>query len=131
MVERTDEVVLEPIGIAHTPYETPDEAPHQGFADDEEARIEAFEQYADALAGIDDVVRLVVVYWADKADRTSLQGEGDTGAFAKRTPHRPNPVNICTCTLLERNGLELRIRGLDAIDRSPVLDIKPALQVER
>lgn len=131
MAELTDDLLLEPIGIAHTPYETPEDAPHQGFADDEEATIEVFEPYADALAGIDDAVRIVVVYWADQADRTSLQGEDEIGAFARRTPHRPNPLNLCTCTLLSRSGRELRVRGLDAVDGSSVLDVKPALQAER
>ena len=123
--------VLSPIGIAHTPYDTPDDAPHQGFADDAAATVEVFERYGDALAGIDDVVRLTVVYWADRADRRSLQGEDGVGAFARRTPHRPNPLSVCTCTLLERDGRRLRLRGLDAADGSPVLDLKPALQAER
>lgn len=123
--------VLRPIGVAHTPYATTDDAPHQGFADDAEAAVEVFEGYADALAGVDDVLRLTVVYWADGADRTSLRGEDGVGAFARRTPHRPNPLSICTCTLLGRDGRRLRVRGLDAVDGSPVLDLKPALQSER
>lgn len=128
---RVERPTLQPVGIAHTPYETPDDAPHQGFADDEEATVEVFEPYADALAGVDDVVRLTVVYWADDADRTSLQGGDGVGAFARRTPHRPNPLNLCACTLLERDGRHLRVQGLDAVDGSPVLDLKPALQSER
>ena len=123
--------VLSPVGVAHTPYETPEDAPHQGFADGAAATIEVFERYGDALAGIDDVVRLTVVYWADLADRDSLKGNDAVGAFARRTPHRPNPLSLCTCTLLERDGRRLRLRGLDAADGSPVLDLKPALQAER
>lgn len=125
------EMRLRPIGVAHTPYGTADEAPHQGFATDDEAEIEVFEAYADALAGIDDAIRLTVVYWADAAGRDSLTGSDGVGAFAKRTPHRPNPLNICTCMLLGRDGLRLRVRGLDAVDGSPVVDLKPALQAER
>jgi len=123
--------VLSPIGVARTPYETPSDAPHQGFADDAEATIEVSEEYADALTGVEDVIRLTVVYWADQADRASLQGEDGVGAFARRGPSRPNPLNICTCTLLERNGCRLRVRGLDAVDGSPVVDLKAALQAER
>jgi len=123
--------VLSPVGVAHTPYETPEDAPHQGFADDAGASVEVFERYADGLDGIDDVIRLTVVYWAHRADRDSLVGDDDIGAFARRTPHRPNPLNLCTCTLLERDGRRLRLRGLDAVDGSPVLDLKPALQAER
>lgn len=131
MTDEHDQPLLRPIGVAHTPYETTDDAPHQGFADDAEATVEIFEAYADALAGVDDVLRLTVVYWADRADRTSLTDEDGVGAFAKRTPNRPNPLNICTCTVLGREGTTIRVRGLDAIDGSPVLDCKPALQSER
>lgn len=129
MGERTRSV--QPIGVAHTPYQTPDEAPHQGFADDAESEIEVLDEYADALAGIEDVIRLTVVYWAHLADRTVLGGTDGIGAFARRSPDRPNPLSICTCTLLDVDGHTLRVTGLDAVDGSPVLDIKPALQAER
>ena len=119
------------IGVAHTPYGTTDDAPHQGFADDAEATVEVYEPYADGLAGVEDVVRLLVVYWADAADRESLRGDDGVGAFARRTPNRSNPLSVCTCTLLERDGRRLRVRGLDAVDGSPVVDLKPALQSER
>lgn len=120
---------LVPVGVAHTPYRAPDDAPHQGFADDAEAEIELFEAYADHLAGIEDVIRVTVVYWAHLADRD--RAAGDTGAFARRGPDRPNPLAICTCTLLGVDGRRLRVRGLDAVDGSPVVDVKPALQAER
>lgn len=122
---------LRPVGVARTPYETPGDAPHQGFASDDEAVVEVAESYADALAGLEDVVRVTVVYWADRADRSTLAGESGVGAFARRSPHRPNPLGICTCLLLAVDGRRLRVRGLDAVDGSPVVDIKPALQSER
>lgn len=131
MTDPDEGPVLRPVGVAYTPYETTDGAPHQGFADDAESTVEVFDAYADALAGVDDVVRLTVVYWADRADRTSLQGADGVGAFARRTPHRPNPLNVCTCMLLGREGRELRLQGLDAVDGSPVVDLKPALQAEQ
>lgn len=130
MASDAETLTLTSIGAAHTPYETADDAPHQGFAADDESTIEVFEPYADALAGIENAVRLTVIYWADAADRDSLVSDG-VGAFAKRTPHRPNPLNVCTCTLLGLDGRRLRVRGLDAVDGSPVVDVKPALQAER
>lgn len=128
-----DAPTLTVVGVAHTPYSTPADAPHQGFADDAESTIDVFDEYAEALEGLTDVVRLTVVYWADEADRSSgRDGEGaDVGAFARRTPNRPNPLNICTCLLLDVEGARLRVTGLDAVDGSPVLDVKPALQPER
>lgn len=121
---------LRPIGVVHSPYATPADAPHQGFADDREATVEVFEPYAAHLDGVEEVVRLTVVYWAHEADREAGSGDG-AGAFARRGPTRPNPLNICTCTVLGVEGRELRLRGLDAVDGSPLVDLKPALQAER
>ena len=126
-----DDPTVHPVGVAHTPYGAPADAPHQGFADDAEAEIEIFAPYADELAGIDDVVRLTVTYWAHLADRTTGERSGGPGAFARRSPNRPNPLSICTCTLRGVDGRRLRVGGLDAVDGSPVLDVKPALQTER
>jgi tRNA-Thr(GGU) m(6)t(6)A37 methyltransferase TsaA len=125
------EMCLERIGVAHTPYRTTDDAPHQGFADDAESMLEIFEEYEDALSGIEQVHRVTVVYWAHLADRDRLTGSDGTGAFTRRTPHRPNPVSVCTCMVLRADERRVHVRGLDAIDGSPVVDLKPALQAER
>lgn len=148
------------VGVAHTPYETTEDAPHQGFADDDEATVEIFEECAHELAGIENTHKLTVVYWAHEADRNrsadrAADGTGDRlqdpdgraadgpagghdrqadesdGAFAGRGPARPNPLSICTCMILDVDGRHIRVRGLDALDGSPVVDLKPALQAER
>lgn len=125
------DLTLQPVGVARTPYETPAAAPHQGFADDVDAEIELFDEYTDALAGIADAVRITVVYWAHMADRTSGTESDGPGAFARRSPNRPNPLSICVCTVYGLDGQRLRVGGLDAVDESPVLDIKPSLRTER
>ncbi|WP_338739002.1 tRNA (N6-threonylcarbamoyladenosine(37)-N6)-methyltransferase TrmO [Haloplanus salilacus] len=125
------DLTLWPVGVAHTPYETPAAAPHQGFADDTDAEIEIFDEYADELSGIADAVRITVVYWAHMADRMSRTEPDGTGAFARRSPNRPNPLSICVCTVYDADGQRLQVGGLDAVDGSPVLDIKPSLQTER
>lgn len=130
MANNRTEMVLNPIGVAHTPYEDPDDAPHQGFADDADSQIEVFDEYADELAGIEDTIRLTVVYWAHLADRTGVVDSDGVGAFARRSPNRPNPLSICTCTLIGVDNTTLQVNGLDAVDESVVLDIKPALQTE-
>ena len=122
---------LRQVGVAHTPYETPADAPHQGFADDADGEIEIFDEYAGALAGLADAVRVTVVYWAHLADRTPGVGPDGHGAFARRSPNRPNPLSVCVCTLYGVDGQTLRVGGLDAVDGSPVLDLKPSLQTER
>lgn len=125
------DLTLHPVGVARTPYETPESAPHQGFADDVDAEIEIFDEYAHALAGVADAVRITVVYWAHMADRTSGTESDAPGAFARRSPNRPNPLSICVCTVYGLDGQRLRVGGLDAVDGSPVLDVKPSLQTER
>jgi tRNA-Thr(GGU) m(6)t(6)A37 methyltransferase TsaA len=125
------DLTLHPVGVARTPYETPESAPHQGFADDVDAEIEIFDEYAHALAGVADAVRITVVYWAHMADRTSTRESDEPGAFARRSPNRPNPLSICVCTVYGLDGQRLRVGGLDAVDGSPVLDVKPSLQTER
>jgi tRNA-Thr(GGU) m(6)t(6)A37 methyltransferase TsaA len=130
-MDHSTELVSVPVGIAYTPYDAPSDAPHQGFADDAEAEIQIFDEYADALGGIENTIRITVVYWANLADRTEIVSGDGIGAFARRSPNRPNPLSICACTLLEVDSATLRVRGLDAVDGSKVLDIKPALQTER
>lgn len=125
-----DLISLTPIGVVHSPYDTPDQAPHQGFADDAEAVIEVYGSYQDALTDIEDVLRLTVIYWAHLANR-SRRADDVVGPFARRGPTRPNPLCICACTVLDVDGRRIRVRGLDAIDGSPVVDLKPALQAER
>lgn len=126
-LDPNSEYRLQPVGVVRTPYETVDDAPHQGFAADDEAELEVFPAYADCLDGVEDVLRLTVVYWAHKVD-----SEVDTsGAFARRGPNRPNPINICTCPVFGISGTTVRVSGMDAVDGSPLLDLKPALQAER
>ena len=129
MCDRPDEPSIVPVGVVHAPFASLEDAPYQGFADDSESEIEVFEEYAGTLAGIDEVIRVTVVYWAHLADRAQ---PGDIeGVFTRRTPHRPNPLSICTCMVLGVDDRRLHVRGLDAVDGSPVVDIKPALQAER
>lgn len=126
-----DALALTPIGVVHSPFETPADAPYQGFAAESESELEVYAAHADELAGVEDVVRLTVIYWAHEADRSSLAGEDGVGAFTRRTPNRPNPLSVCTCTVLGVEGRRVRVSGLDAIDGSPLVDLKPALQAER
>ncbi|MGE5189114.1 MAG: tRNA (N6-threonylcarbamoyladenosine(37)-N6)-methyltransferase TrmO, partial [Gemmatimonadota bacterium] len=76
--------------------------------------------------------KIVVLCWMDRADRGRLkvhprgrEERPERGVFATRSPHRPNPISLNTVELLEIRGTVLRVRGMDAIDGTPVLDIKP------
>jgi tRNA-Thr(GGU) m(6)t(6)A37 methyltransferase TsaA len=92
-------------------------------------------ELAEALDGLEGFSHIIVLYWMHQLpERQPLplkvhpmgnQGLPLTGRFATRAPHRPNPIGQATVELLERRANVLRVRGLDAIDGTPVIDIKP------
>ncbi len=89
-------------------------------------------KYAKGLDGIEDYSHVIVVYWMDKEEECHLkhhpQGREDVpyvGIFACRCPQRPNRIAISTVKLLSRKGNILKVRGLDILDSTPILDIKP------
>jgi len=123
-------MTLSPIGVIRSPYRTMDEAPFQGRFSAEEEEIEICEDYSDGLKDVEASRHLIVLYWGHLADRGVLQtvtpwGPEVRGVFACRSPSRPNPVQFCVVELLRREGNRLVVRGLDAVDGSAVIDIKP------
>ena len=121
---------LKPIGTINSPYKTKAESPHQGRYSEELSKITIFEEYADGLLGIEDKKHILIFYWQNKAERDKLQvvPRGKTkkkGVFAIRAPVRPNPIALCLVELVEIDGRTLTVKWLDALDGSPVLDIKP------
>jgi tRNA-Thr(GGU) m(6)t(6)A37 methyltransferase TsaA len=92
---------------------------------------------ADALIGIESGARLLVLTWLDRAHRDMLvvHPRGDTsrppaGVFATRSPHRPNPIGLHRVEVLSVEGLRLKVRNLEAIDGTPIVDVKPVLSEE-
>jgi tRNA-Thr(GGU) m(6)t(6)A37 methyltransferase TsaA len=91
------------------------------------------ERYAEGLDGIEDYSHVVVIFWMDKAGPPkSLKGHVQSredlpvaGLFARRGPSRPNPIGITAVSLLGREKNVLRVQGVDAMDGTPILDIKP------
>jgi len=119
-----------PIGVIHSPYKTRTEAPYQGCNSEAIGDIELYDDYEEGATDIDGFSHLLVVYWFHQSKGYSLLVRtpwDDTphGVFATRSPDRPNPVGICVVRLLSREGRLLKVKDLDAIDGSPVLDIKP------
>ena len=124
---------VEPIGVVTCPRTEP-------IDDDWDAIISTIELdparfTPDALRGLADFSHLEVVYlfhlvdparWETAARRPRNNPDWpEVGIFAQRAKRRPNRIGICTCSLLSVSGLEVVVRGLDAIDGSPVLDLKP------
>ncbi|MCK4359578.1 MAG: tRNA (N6-threonylcarbamoyladenosine(37)-N6)-methyltransferase TrmO [Candidatus Cloacimonetes bacterium] len=121
---------LKPIGIIHTPYNAMEKVPYQGGLAKEISGLEFFKEYEDGLKDIEQASHLIVLYWLDKADRGILQEHNPHyaeihGIFVTRTQNRPNPIGVTIAELIERKGNILRVKGLDALDKTPLLDIKP------
>ena len=107
-------------------------APRQGRDAGSDARIEVLPFYTKALDGIEQWPQLLVTCWLHLADRSILSvhprgkiGAPLTGVFATRSPARPNPLAVYTVELVEVEGKILHVKGIDAVDGTPVLDIKP------
>ncbi len=97
----------------------------------QEATLEIFPKYCLGLTGMQDMKRLVVLYWLHQADREVLivypggdRNKEMIGVFRNRSPLRPNPIGISLVELLEVGVNDLRVRGLDAIDGTPIIDLK-------
>jgi tRNA-Thr(GGU) m(6)t(6)A37 methyltransferase TsaA len=118
------------IGRIRTPWRSRGECPKRGSPDGPLCTIEVDPRWAEALAGIEAHGRLQVVYWMDRARRDLvLQNPGFAGTllgtFALRSPVRPNPIASSEVLLDGRDGLALRVRGLDCLDGTPLIDLKP------
>ncbi|GAB4329873.1 MAG: tRNA (N6-threonylcarbamoyladenosine(37)-N6)-methyltransferase TrmO [Candidatus Abyssubacteria bacterium] len=116
------------IGVIHSPYKTRADAPRQGG--EELLEIEIYGEYEKGLKDIEGFSHLHVLYWLHESRGYTLtvQTPWDSaphGLFATRTPNRPNPVGHSVVDLIERRENVLRVRRLDAIDGTPVIDIKP------
>ena len=121
---------LKQIGVIHTPYKTSAGCPCQACKSELIAEIEVFKEYEGGLKDVEGFSHLVVLYLMHKSKGYSLlvRTPWDTephGLFTTRSPHRPNPIGISIVRLLERKGNILRVRGVDAIDGTPLIDIKP------
>ncbi len=121
---------LKQIGTIHSPYEKKSDAPRQGRIKDDRFVIEVFPEYAEGLKDIEFASHLFVLFWCDQAGRNKLTAlppgdKTERGVFATRSPARPNPVGIDVVDLVKREGNRLMVRKMDALNGSPLLDIKP------
>jgi tRNA-Thr(GGU) m(6)t(6)A37 methyltransferase TsaA len=124
-------VDITPIGVARSPYKTPGAPPFQSAFTKAEGTIEVYEEYRDGLLSIDGFSHLIILSYFDRADQRSLSekplSDGDVshGIFATRHFNRPNPIGISYVGLDRVSGSTLHVRGIDLLDGTPVLDIKP------
>lgn len=124
---------LRPIGIVRTPYAETSQVPKgPGAQHEAEGTIEIEAEFEAGLTDIEGFSHLFVIWVFDRAEGYELMGTPPTddrphGVFATRSPRRPNPVGLTVVELLERDGRTLRVRGVDMLDGTPILDIKPYL----
>ena len=134
MAGKFPEMTLKAIGIVRNKFREP--SSERLKLEEIISEIEIDPSLTEALDGLEDFSHIIVLYWMHRATskRSSLKvhpmGRKDVplqGLFAVRTPNRLNRIGKTTVKLLERQGNILRVQGLDALDGSPVLDIKPYL----
>ncbi len=125
---------LRPIGVVRSTLTRREGAPRQGFAGAPDAWIELDEEVRDGLLAVEPGSDLVVLTWFHLSDRTVLQvrpwhdpERRLKGVFATRSPVRPNPIGIHPVKVLEIDGTRLHVTPLEAVDGTPVIDIKVAI----
>ncbi|SPD75205.1 S-adenosyl-L-methionine-binding protein AF_0241 [uncultured Desulfobacterium sp.] len=132
MIETSCSIVA--IGVIRSELASRREAPHQGNEGAPDAWLEVNPAVAEGLEGIAEGNELIVVTWFHKAHRDKLKvhPRGDknmplTGVFNTRSPDRPNPLGLHRVKVLEIAGNRLKVGPIEAIDGTPVVDIKPVL----
>lgn len=121
-------IVLRPIGFVKNKVKKPR---FGGFAK-EASEIILEKEFSEALDGLEDYSHIIIVYFMDKVKDYVIkhrpQGNPNVpivGIFACRCPQRPNPIGITTVKLIERKGNKIKVKGLDILDGTPIIDIKP------
>ncbi len=126
---------LRPIGTIRTPYRSLDECPRNTIQGGAFSRIVIDPEWSDGLFGLAPGDAILVLYWLDRASlgklRQTSRMSGETrGIFALRTPRRPNPLGAAVVTIDDIEENEIHVRGLDCLDGTPLIDIKPAMAGE-
>jgi len=122
---------LKIIGIVHSPFKTRSEAPRQGT--DEICEIEIEKDFVKGLKDIEGFSHIHLFYWLDKSEGYNLivqtpWEEKKHGVFVTRSPNHPNPIGYSVVKLIERKENILKVKNLDAIEGTPVVDIKPYIE---
>ena len=123
---------LRPIGRVASPLSERAQAPLQGDEGAPEARLIFAEAFADGLRDLQPGNEIIVLTWLDRADRDVLRVHPrgnpaipEHGVFSTRSPDRPNPIGLHRVSIVSIDGTSVRVRNLEAIDGTPILDVKP------
>lgn len=129
-IDRYTMIELEPVGLIHSPFTDRGSAPRQGRACCEPMQIEIYPKYAPGLGTMEGISHIWVLYWMNRAERDSLfsrrpDWDKPRPVFTIRSPSRPNPIALSIGKIEEISDNIITVTGLEALDGSPVLDIKP------
>ncbi len=122
---------MKPIGVIRSPFTTKEKAPIQGaYSPESEGRIEIFPEYEDGLKDIETFSHLIIFYTFDRAGemklvRSTFLDDEPHGVFASRHPCRPNSIGLTVVRLNRRIDNILEISGVDVLDKTPLIDLKP------
>lgn len=125
------EFTIKAIGVIRTPFGEPADAPTQGaFEPDSEGTVEVFDEYAEGLTDVEGFSHLILIYKFHKAKPPAsivkpFLVDELKGVFATRSPRRPNAIGLTVVRFLGREGNVLRVAGVDMLNGTPLLDIKP------
>jgi tRNA-Thr(GGU) m(6)t(6)A37 methyltransferase TsaA len=122
--------IMKPIGVIHSPFNEKDQTPIQPTRSQAIGRVEVFPEYSSGLEGLEEFSHIILLYVFHCSSGYSLQvkpflDDQLHGLFATRHPCRPNPLGLSVVRLLECQGNVLDIEGVDILDGTPLLDIKP------
>jgi tRNA (adenine37-N6)-methyltransferase len=132
-VETQPLFIPKPIGYVRSPFTDTTQIPKGlGAKHDAEGKLEILPEFEPGLKDIEGFSHLIVVWVFDRSEGFDLCGkppcdDREHGVFATRSPRRPNPIALTSVELLGREGRRLRVRGVDMLDGTPILDIKPYL----
>ncbi len=129
------QIKLKPIGIIHSPFKKKEDVESKKYADSRgfdsiQGELEIFKEYEEGLKDVEGFSHLVVLFAFHKSDGYKLHtkpllGGILRGVFATRTPNRPNPIGMTVVNVIERKGNRLKVSGIDMLEGTPILDIKP------
>ena len=125
---------LRPVGRVESPLTDPASAPKQGDEGAPDAWLVFEDEVLEALNGVRAGDEVILLTWLDRARRDVLRvhPRGDAsrapqGVFSTRSPHRPNPIGLHRVEVASIEGRRVRVRGLEAVDGTPIVDVKPVL----
>jgi len=125
---------IKPIGIIHSPFSTKEDAPIQGtYCPNSKGTVELFPEYEEGLKDIETFSHIIVLYQFDRAGevklvRPTFLDDEPHGVFASRHPCRPNSLGLTVVRLISRAKNLLEVSGVDVLDKTPVIDIKPYIR---